>query len=174
MSERMADTTGVARRRTLSAMTENERIAVRLLRATLVRPGARPDGLPPRVADAGAEFRAALDGQPDAPPVVVRVAEPDDPRLTRDERGLLQAVAAAQRDDEAVMDNYLVRIAPGTGPRARLAAAVRVLARSLARSGRLLASREVVYWSLPAAALTVARLHGHDTSAIEVAWPTQR
>ncbi|MCQ8242435.1 hypothetical protein [Rhizosaccharibacter radicis] len=137
----------IVRRRRMEALSEPERFAVRLMRTALG------------------------DAAPDPAMPAVRLARPDDPLVTRDERGLLHAVAAAQRRDDAVMDNYLVRMAPGGAARARLADAVRALAGLLAASGRVVASPQIMCWSLPAAALTVARLHGHDTSMIPIAWP---
>jgi len=61
-----------------------------------------------------------------------RLACPDRPALTKDERRLLRALAAARATDERLMDNYLYKIALDPSLRAFLAHAVRALATALA------------------------------------------
>lgn len=176
--EPAADRAGLPPMRRLGLMTENERVAVRLLRRVLpaqVQPspggqrkaGAAEDALEPAIL----RIRHAI-GQLEAePPAPLQIAGPEDPDLTGDERCLLRALAAAQHADEAVLDDYLGRLAPTRGARARLAHVVRALADVLAVSGRLLRSPSLLCWSLPAAALTVARLHGHEPGLSAIAWP---
>ena len=48
----------------------------------------------------------------------------------------------------------------------------RALADVLVVSGRLLRSPSLLCWSLPAAALTVARLHGYEPGLSAIAWPS--
>lgn len=60
-----------------------------------------------------------------------RLAHPDSPLVTKDERRLLRALAAAQAGDEMLLDNYLYKLALAALPRAQLAQAMRALARAL-------------------------------------------
>lgn len=164
--------------RRATIMTDNERVAIRLLRRMLAsRAAAVPDDRLPEPGIAADALEAAtplicqafgrLDRAGTAGP---QIADPEAPALTRDERGLLDALAAAQHPNVAVLDNYLIRLAPARAPRAQLAEAVRALADVLAASGRLLTSPSVC-WSLPAAALTVARLHGYEPGLDAIDWP---
>lgn len=66
-----------------------------------------------------------------------RLAQPGSPLVTKDERRLLRALAAAQTGDEAVLDNHLYKFALAALPRARLAQAMWALARGVHRSGVL-------------------------------------
>jgi len=90
--------------------------------------------------------------------------------LTRHERRLLRALAAAQDGDDERVDNCLYKIALDREVRRRLATAVTVLAASLAAAGHWLADATPP-WPLPAPALPVAKLHGRTLRAGEVAWP---
>ena len=58
-------------------------------------------------------------------------AHPSSPFLTKDERRLIRAVAAAQAGDEVLLDNYLYKLALEPSPRAQLAQAMRALAAAL-------------------------------------------
>jgi len=165
--------------RRMMIMTDNERVAVRLLRRMLSsrtttvtderlpEPGIAADALEAATPLMCQAFHR-LDRSGTTGP---QIADPEEPALTRDERGLLDALAAAQHPDDAVLDNYLIRLAPARAPRAQLAEAVRALADVLAASGRLLTSPSALCWSLPAAALTVARLHGYEPGLDAIDWP---
>ena len=176
--EPAADGAGPPPERRLGVMTENERIAVRLLRRVLP---ARAPPLPDGRTDAGSaedalepailRIRRAIGGIDAEPPVALQIAGPEAPDLTADERCLLRALAAAQHADEAVLGDTLVRLAPSDRARAHLAQVVRALADVLVVSGRLLRSPSLLCWSLPAAALTVARLHGYEPGLSGIAWP---
>lgn len=173
---------GVGPSASISAMTESEKVAVQLLRQTLAsdvgadgavtEPPALVDGLPadalkmavPRVREALCRLDALQSAR-------LQLAAPQDQHVTRDERGLLRALGAAQHADEAVLDSALVRLAPGRAPRTHLADAIRTLAEVLVANGRMLASPSMLRWSLPAAALTVARLHGCEPGIDTIAWP---
>ena len=67
-------------------------------------------------------------------------AHPSSPLLTKDERRLLRALAAAQAGDEALLDNYLYKFALGPLPRAQLAQAMRSLAAALTVQERKISS----------------------------------
>jgi hypothetical protein len=67
-------------------------------------------------------------------------AHPSSPFLTKDERRLLRALAAAQAGDEMLLDNYLYKFALGPSPRAQLAQAMRALAAALTVQGRRISS----------------------------------
>ncbi len=184
--EPVADRAGLPPMRRLGLMTENERVAVRLLRRVLPAqvqpsPGEQRDGVSVGQRQAGAaedalepailRIRRAIGRLEAEPPAPLQIAGPEDPDLTGDERCLLRALAAAQHADEAVLDDYLAHLAPTRGARARLAHVVRALADVLVVSGRLLRSPSLLCWSLPAAALTVARLHGYEPGISAIAWP---
>ncbi len=88
--------------------------------------------------------------------------------LTKDERRLLRATAAAQADDLAMLDNYLFRLALDRTLRCQIADAI-------TRFGAVLAVRG--YWltnpaarTIPAGALMVARAQGRDLTEIRVNW----
>jgi len=89
------------------------------------------------------------------------------PALTKGERRLLHAVAAAQREDAEMLDNYLYKLALDSGVRSRLAEAVTSLAACLAMQGHRL-TRPAGCLCIPAAALTVARAHGWDVDVLSV------
>ena len=91
------------------------------------------------------------------------------PALTKDECRLLRAIAAAQANDENLLDNYLYRIALNRKQRARLAEAIRALAKALAARGYVLPALPMP--SIPA--LRVAVMHGLALDEIDVAWPGQ-
>ncbi|MGI4744592.1 MAG: hypothetical protein ACRYGI_10255 [Janthinobacterium lividum] len=164
----------------VASMADEERVAIRLLRKILSpRSGPSIDGPEsPDLEQAASLIRStigrgtcALDGQ--AGPVGLDVAMPEEPEVTLDERSLLRALAAAQHAEEPALDRALSRLVPAREMRTSLTEAVRALARALAASGRLLASPRILAWSVPAAALTVARLHGHDLGHVPIAWPSR-
>ena len=100
-----------------------------------------------------------------------RLARPVDPALTRDERRLLRALAAAQAGDEALLDNFLYKIALDRAARAVLADGVRALATALAAQEHRLPMAGTQRHLVPAPALAVARAHGWALDEITVAWP---
>jgi hypothetical protein len=104
-----------------------------------------------------------------------RLARPVDPVLTRDERRLLRALAAAQAGNEALLDNFLYKIALDRPLRAVLADGVRALAAALAAQDHRLPMVGVggQQHPVPAPALAVARTHGWALDQITVAWPAQ-
>jgi hypothetical protein len=90
--------------------------------------------------------------------------------LTRDERRLLRALAAAQAADEMLMDNYLYKLALGFPSRALLAEAMRALAAALANQEHWLPVGEVQQ-PLPAPTSPVACVHGRELHGTTLAWP---
>lgn len=94
------------------------------------------------------------------------LAPPGTVGLTRHERRLLRATAAAQADDTLAMDSHLFNLAPWHSTRASLAAAVAALATMLGGSGHRFTQA-----ALPPPALAVARLHGADLAGFDIAWP---
>lgn len=90
--------------------------------------------------------------------------------MTKDERRLLNAVAAMQAGEEALLDNYLYRLALDRTARRPLAEAVTRLAACLAVHGYWLA-RPCAAPPVTGAALTVARMQGGDMRDVRVTWP---
>ena len=90
--------------------------------------------------------------------------------MTKDERRLLNALAAAQVEDAELLDNYLYKLALDRTARAHLAETVTHLAACLAVHGYWL-QRPAGLIPIPAAALAVARAHGQDMDDVRVAWP---
>lgn len=90
----------------------------------------------------------------------------------RTERRLLRALAAAQAENEQLLDCYLRLFAPSWSVRHRLAVAMEGLAATLAVHG---------YWlpqpgdllSIPASALMLVRTKGHDVAMTQVVWPNR-
>jgi hypothetical protein len=127
-----------------------------------------PRSLPAVLADLetiGALFRAAHARMQGVQGAGLIVAPPGTLATTRHERRLLRATAAAQAEDEGVVDNYLFKLAPNRQARPPLAHAVTALATGLATSGHWFSAV-----ALPAPALQVARLRGADLRTINVAW----
>ena len=99
---------------------------------------ASSDAQPADPADAdlgragSAFFSFLMVAQQDAGVREPRLADPDSPSLTKDERRLMRALAAAQAGDEALLDNRLYKLALAPLARVRLAEAVRALAEALA------------------------------------------
>jgi hypothetical protein len=96
----------------------------------------------------------------------LQVALPGTLAMTRDERRLLQATTAAQAEDDVLVDDYLIKLAPHPRARSLLINAVTALAAALGASGHWL-----IPLALPAPALRVAQLRGLDLRTITVAWP---
>ena len=71
----------------------------------------------------------------------LRVNTPGSLALTKDERRLLNAIAALQSDEAALADNYLLKMAASGDMRRRLADAVMTLAATLAVQGHWLPMR---------------------------------
>ncbi|WP_419730325.1 hypothetical protein [Lichenicola sp.] len=162
----------------VAAMAEGERVAIRLLRRILAPRGTSPANFHdiPAMDHAALLIQKAVDPGPVLASRPIDVAMPGDEAVTPDERVLLSALAAAQHAEDPLLDQAVSRLMPAREMRGALAEALRVFARVLTMSGRSLASPRilkpgVLAWSLPAAALTVARLHGHDLGHVEIAWP---
>ncbi|HWA79568.1 MAG TPA: hypothetical protein VG848_04565 [Acetobacteraceae bacterium] len=117
-----------------------------------------------------AAVRVALDEMGRQGAGRLRLGCPGSLALTRHERGLLRALAAAQSGDEERVDNCLYKIALDRQVRRHLATAVTMLAAALAAAGHWLADAAPA-WPLPAPALPVAKLHGRPLRSGEVAWP---
>jgi hypothetical protein len=113
----------------------------------------------------GSLFRTAHETMLDVQGVGLIVAPPGALDVTRHERRLLRAAAAAQAEDDGLVDNYLFKLALHPQARPPLARAVTALATTLAVSGYWLSA-----FLLPAPALHVARLHGVDLRRIAVLW----
>lgn len=90
--------------------------------------------------------------------------------ITRTERRLLRGLAAAQAENEPLLDCYLRLFAPSWSVRHRLAAAMEGLAAALAVHGYWL-PQPAEWLSIPASALMLARAKGHDLAMTQVAWP---
>lgn len=152
--------------------------AVQCLRRLALQPAPSvhetDDALPPcaDMVRAGSEFRAFLMvAWPALGARAPHLTQPGNPHLTKDERRLLQAIVAAQADDQWVLDNYLYPIALDRKARSHLAEAVRHVAAALEAAGFLLTV--LPNRSVPAAALRVAFAHGFALDEIEVTWPAR-
>lgn len=100
----------------------------------------------------------------------VQLGLPESMALTKDERRLLDAVAAAQAEDSELLDNYLYKLALDYKARSLLAEAVTRLSACLAVQGYWL-PKPLGSLVVSGAALTVARVHGRDIQEVRVAWP---
>ncbi len=119
--------------------------------------GSGSDVLPPGAEMAWAKnaYRVFLAAAQQAPGLrAPRLARLDSPELTKDERRLLRALAAAQENDQPVLDNYLYKFALDRQHRVGLADAVRALAAALAIAGFRLPTMAIP--CSPAPALRVA------------------
>ncbi len=114
----------------------------------------------------GALFRNAQEAMLTLQSSGLRVAPPGTLAMTCHERCLLRATAAAQAENDVLVDNNIFKLAPHPKARPLLTAAVTALATTLGSSGHWL-----VPPVLPAAALRVAQLHGLNLGTISVAWP---
>ncbi len=117
-----------------------------------------------------ARFLAAWGGSAALCLQALPVRDPGGWGITKTERRLLRAVAAAQAENFWLLDNYLYRIALEPRVRHRLAAAMEALAATLAVHGYWLA-HPVDMLPVPGAALRVARTHGRDLEMASIAWP---
>jgi hypothetical protein len=152
---------------TRPALTEGERLAIWSLRQAVAgsrccRAG-RTRGIERDLAEMAAVFQDVFKPSD--------LGTPESLTLTKSERRLLHAAAVAQAEDAGLLDNYLYKLALDRDLRARLAGAVTTLAACLALQGHWLTRPA---GCLPAAALTVARLHGWDMEALSVDWPPQK
>jgi hypothetical protein len=155
----------------LLASDEAERFVIESLRRALHGPSPCASQVPDSDRDmvaTEAVIRAAFLPQPPSRMRVLRLNPHGSLGLTKDERRLLRATAAAQADDLAVLDNYLFKLALDRTLRDQLADAI-------TRFGAILAVRG--YWltnpggrSIPAGALMVARARGRDMADIRVTW----
>jgi hypothetical protein len=114
----------------------------------------------------GALFRNAQEAMLRLQSSGLLVAPPGTFAMTCHERRLLRATAAAQAENEVLVEDYILNLAPHPQARQLLTTAVTALATTLGSSGHWL-----VPLVLPAAALRVAQLHGLDLGTISVAWP---
>jgi hypothetical protein len=126
---------------------------------------ARPAHIEKELADIADRFRCVFGGM-----CPMRLAMSGSHELTKDERRLLHAIAAAQAEDAQLLDNYLYKLALNRSIRAPLAEAVKSLAACLAVHGYWLPQPPEAI-PVPAAALRLARAQGHDLHDIHVAWP---
>lgn len=115
-----------------------------------------------------AVIRAAFLPQPSSRMRAIQLNPQGSLGLTKDERRLLRATAAAQAGDLAVLDNYLFRLALDRTLRCRLADAVTRFGAILAVRGHWLTNPGSV--AIPAGALMVARARGRDMAEIRVTW----
>lgn len=111
-------------------------------------------------------FRTAQDTMMALQGAGLTVACPGTVAITKHERSLIRATAAAQDTDDTLMDNFLSRLAPHPRARPVLARAVTTLADSLSSSGHWLSEAP-----FPAPALGLLRLRGIDPGRLRVAWP---
>jgi hypothetical protein len=128
-------------------------------------------GLVGELSDATAALAELL--QPPCAPGCIRAVQLEAPgsgTITKDERRLLNVIAAAQAGDDGLADNYLYRLALERGARARLATAAARLGACLAVYGYWLPSPATTM-PMPAAALCVARRQGVDVHDMTIAWP---
>jgi hypothetical protein len=126
---------------------------------------ARPAHIEKELAAIADHFRDVFGGMRP-----VRLSISASQELTKDERRLLHAIAAAQAEDAQLLDNYLYKLALDLSIRAPLAEAVKSLAACLAVHGSWLPQPPGAL-PVPAAALRLARAQGHDLRDIRVAWP---
>lgn len=111
-------------------------------------------------------FRAAQDAMVELQGTGLIVPCPGTVAATKHERRLLRATAAAQDADDALVDNFLPRLAPHPCARPVLARAVTSLAGSLSGCGHWLSETP-----FPAPTLRLLRLRGIDPAGLRVAWP---
>jgi hypothetical protein len=102
--------------------------------ACLAVPRCRP-AFVEDLAAVAASFRQAHQRMLEVQGAGLVTALPGTVPLTRHERRLLRATAAAQAEDDELMDAYLYTLAPGQEVRPHLACAVIVLATKLAIAG---------------------------------------
>ncbi|HEY0185058.1 MAG TPA: hypothetical protein VGC09_19830 [Rhodopila sp.] len=117
-----------------------------------------------------AAFRALFDVTGTNDPLHVQIAMSDTASLTKDERRLLRAVAAAQNEDSELLDTFVHKLAMGRGGRRHLAGVITNLAACLAVQGYWL-PRPTELIPVPGPALTVALAHGRNMQTVRVAWP---
>ncbi len=132
-----------------------ERLAVSAIRRSFHQAGGCapvPRVLPTLVADlqaVGISFRAAHETMIGLQGAGLLVAPPGWMTLTRHERRLLRATAAAQANEDWLVDNVLFKLAPHPKARPSLVRAVAGLATSLATSGYWLLTLPVDSVCLP-------------------------
>jgi hypothetical protein len=147
-----------------AALGQGERLAVWTLRRIVH--GARSCGLSGDTASRRSDIAADLARMADCLRDVLaqqrrsglrplRIDPPGSLCLTRDERRLLKAVAAAQADETGVLDNHLYRLALVQPARTRLAEAMTILAAALAVQG---------HW-IPQPAMPVPHIAPHAMQA---------
>ncbi|MGE4480304.1 hypothetical protein [Acidocella sp.] len=132
--------------------------------------GICPFGIGRDLAGIRVRFLAVWDGSAPLCREALRVGRAGEWGVSKDERRLLKALAAAQSEDAWLLDNYLYKLALAPERRRRLAGAVEALAAALAVQGYWL-ERPGERLPIPAPALMVARTHGHDLDMARIAWP---
>ena len=162
-----------------AALCDGQRLAVCVLRRAA---GASPQcrlsgdagtGCVRELADIAKMFAPLLQ----EPPAVacmraVRLGLPGCAGITKDERRLLNVIAAVQAGDEALADHFLYRLALERGARGCLARAAAQLAAWLAVNGYWLpCPGQVPPVPVAAAALAVARRQGMRPGDFAVSWP---
>lgn len=91
-------------------------------------------------------------------------------RATGEERRLLRALAAAQAENDDLLNRYLVSFTPERSAQQCLKLAIEALAANLAVHGYWLPQlRDLL--QVPASALPLLRVHGQDLALAQVAWP---
>lgn len=93
-------------------------------------------------------------------------------RITKTERRLLRALAAAQVENTALLERYLCFFIARARPRHRMAMAMEALAAILAVHGYWLPQPDDSF-PIPAAVLMLARAQGRDLEMVNIAWPGQ-
>ncbi len=161
-------------RRTL---TDAERLAIWALRRVMgcarccfSAAGADPGKIESELATMTAVFRDLFRRRDRDRGFSVQIGVPESMVLTKDERRLLNAIAAAQAEDHELLDNYLYKLALDHKARSRLSEAVASLAACLAVQGYWL-TRPLGAVPISGAALAVARAHGREVQDMRVAWP---
>lgn len=154
-----------------TASSEAERFVIGALRRALHgRPlcalGAAAGDRDMEAAEAA--VRAALRPRPPARLRAVHLNPPGCLGLTKDERRLLRATAAAQAGNLPVLDNYLFKLALDRDLRGPLADAITRFGAILAVRGQWLSGPSS--WTIPAGALMVARARGRDVAGLRVSW----
>lgn len=92
-------------------------------------------------------------------------------RITKSERHLLRALAAAQAENDELLNRYLLYFVPSWPVRRRLAVAMETLAATLAVHGYWL-QQPLDLLPIPGSVLTLARTQGRDLAMVQITWPS--
>lgn len=90
---------------------------------------------------------------------------------SKTERRLLRALAAAQAENDELLNRYLLYFVPSWPVRQRLAVAMEALAATLAVHGYWL-QQPIELLPIPGSALMLARTRGRDLAMAQVSWPS--